>query len=306
MTLVKNTERFMTQSKRSEPDRSEDTGTWEEIPGPGLTIKAAGRTDCGRVRANNEDQFLIAELAKTLHVEQSSMPEPDQQTGHLHGHLFLVADGMGGHAGGEVASRIAARTIEECLLNSLKWFLRSRGDESHEVIEHLQGAVHEADARVMSAAKQRPELRGMGSTLTLALNVDRTLFVAHVGDSRAYLYRDGLLHRLTKDHTLVNELRDRGELLPGQERSDRLRHVITNAIGGSEKGVRVDMTRADLEPGDRLLLCTDGLTDRLDDAAIAAVLAGQADPQTACDQLVASANERGGNDNITAVVASFG
>jgi protein phosphatase len=300
MILTKNAEREMVQ-----PHGPGDTAPWQDL-GPGLAVAAAGRTDRGRVRANNEDQFLIAELDKLLRVEQSSMSEPDERRAHVQGHLFLVADGMGGHAGGEVASRIAAHTIEECLLNSLKWFLETRGEEGHQVVAHLQGAVHEADARVLSAAKQRPELRGMGSTLTLALAVGRTLFVAHVGDSRAYLMRDGRLHRLTTDHTLLNELTERGEILPGQEGNARLKHVITNAVGGSDSGVRVEATRAALQPGDRLLLCTDGLTDPLGDEAIGSVLAAHPDSQAACDALVSAANARGGRDNVTAVVAAFG
>jgi serine/threonine protein phosphatase PrpC len=300
MTCVKNTERFMTH-----PTQPSDTIPWIDCS-LDLDIDAAGRTDKGRVRTNNEDQFLIAELSKLLTVERSSMNEPNEQLAPGRGHLFLVADGIGGHAGGEVASRIAARTVEECLLNSLKWFLGSRGDEGQEVVEHLQGAVHQADARVFSAARRQPELAGMGSTLTLALSVGRTLFVAHAGDSRAYLLRDSRLHRLTHDHTLVNELLARGELLPGQERSDRMRHVITNAVGGSEIGVKVEGTQMSLKPRDRLLLCTDGLTDLLDDEAIASMLAAHPDSQAACDALVDAANERGGHDNVTAVVAAFG
>ena len=174
--------------------------------------------------------------------------------------MFLVADGMGGHAGGEVASRIAAETVEEHLLNSLKWFLRPRGDEGREVVKYLQSAVFEAEARVLGAAKRQPELRGMGCTLTLALAAGRSLFVAHVGDSRAYLLQGGRLYQLTQDHTLVNELAVRGHL-GAQDPAPQLKHVITNAIGGSESGVRVEVTRAALGPGDRLLLCTDGLTD---------------------------------------------
>ncbi len=299
MTDVKNAEREMPHFSRLD-----DTVPWE-VPGPDLAVTAAGRTDRGRVRENNEDQFLVAELAKLMRVEQSSIPEPDERTGQVHGHLFLVADGMGGHAGGEIASRIAAATVEEVLLNSLKWFLRTRGDEGREVAEHLQGAVHEADARVFGEVKRRPELAGMGSTLTLALAVGGTLFVAHVGDSRAYLLRGGKLYRLTHDHTLLNELQARGALMPGQEASARLRHVITNAVGGGDPGVKVEMTRAQLEAGDRLLLSTDGLHDMLDDERIAAVMTTSPNPQQACDRLVAEANDRGGYDNITAVVATF-
>jgi protein phosphatase len=287
------------------PMDPEQTQTWEAPLAPELAVEAAGRTDRGRVRSNNEDQFLVAELAKTLRVEQSSLPEPDEQAGRLRGHLFLVADGMGGHAGGEEASRIAARTVEENLLNSLKWFLRTRGDEGREVNDHLQAALQEADARVIGEASRRPELVGMGSTLTMAFALGRELFVAHVGDSRAYLCRDGRLYRLTHDHTLLNELSRLGRLVPGQERSERLRHIITNAIGGPTPGVRVEMVRAQIDPGDRLLLCTDGLTDLLGDDEIAAVLTEWPGPAEACDRLVETANARGGHDNVTAVVAAF-
>src|SRR5690349_20339095 len=177
----------------------QDTGEFEPS-GPPLHVEAFGRTDRGQLRENNEDQFVIAELAKILHVNQSSLPEPGEQAGANRGHLFLVADGMGGYAGGEVASRIVASTVEECLLDSLKWFLRTRGDEGDELADKLQEAVTEADQRVIREAVRKPQLYGMGSTLTLALHVGRELFVAHVGDSRAYLCRNGRLYRLTRDH----------------------------------------------------------------------------------------------------------
>jgi len=280
--------------------------TWEYEPaGPPLAVEASGRTDRGQLRENNEDQFVVAELAKIMHVNQSSLPGPDQQTSPNRGHLFLVADGMGGYAGGEVASRIVASTVEEYLLDSLQWFLQTRGSEGDELADKLQEAVTEADQRVIREAVRRPQLYGMGSTLTLALHVGRELFVAHVGDSRAYLCRDGRLHRLTRDHTLYAELSRRGKLLPGQEDSGRLRHTITNAIGGTKSGARADLVRAPVEPGDWLVLCTDGVTNLIEDKEITAVLAEYYTPQAACDRLVALANERGGDDNITVVVAVF-
>ena len=299
MSSVKTTDREM-----SELRGRADTGSWGDAA-PALAVSAAAKTDRGRVRTANEDQFLIAELAKLLRVEQSTLPESGMQMSAVHGHLFLVADGMGGYAGGEIASRIAARTVEECLLNSLKWFLRSRGDEGRELAEDLQAVVVEADARVLRAAARQPELAGMGCTLTFALVVGRSLFVAHVGDSRAYLLRQGAFHQLTKDHTLVKELTARGDLLPGQEISSRLRHVITNSVGGSAAGGWVEIARADLEPDDRLLLCTDGLTDLLADDEIVAVLDKEPDSASACAQLVDEANNRGGHDNVTVVVAEF-
>jgi len=248
----------MTDLKNVEKDASleihpQDTGEWEQSDSP-LEVEACGRTDRGQLRENNEDQFIVAELAKIMRVNQSSLPGPDEQAGAIRGHLFLVADGMGGYAGGEIASRIAARTVEECLLDSLKWFLRTRGSEGDEVADKLQAAVTEADQRVLSESARRPHLRGMGSTLTLAFHVGRELFVAHVGDSRAYLCRGDRLYQLTRDHTLLAELTRRGRLQPGQEDSKRLRHTITNAVGGTRAGAQADLVRTPVEPGDWLVL----------------------------------------------------
>jgi protein phosphatase len=299
MTGLKNVEKI------AGPNVSpQDTGEFE-VSGAPLHVEAYGRTDRGQLRKNNEDQFLIAELAKILRVDQTSLEEPEEQVGAHRGHLFLVADGMGGYAGGEIASRIATRTVEECLLDSLKWFLGTQGDEGDELGDKLQEAVTEADQRVIREAVRKPQLYGMGSTLTLALHVGRELFVAHVGDSRAYLCRDGRLFRLTRDHTLLAELARRGQLTPEQEKSDRLRHTITNAVGGTKAGARADLVRTPVEPGDWLLLCTDGLTNALADDEIAAVLTEYYTPPAACERLVALANERGGDDNITVVVAAF-
>jgi protein phosphatase len=280
--------------------------TQELVAGVPLAVEAAGRTDPGRIRPDNEDQFLIAELTERLRVEQSTLSDRSDLIGAARCHLFLVADGMGGHAAGEVASKTVARAVEEVLVNSAAWFLTPQGAQERQVVTQLQRAVREAEARVLQMAKKQPELRGMGTTLTMALAIGRALFVAHVGDSRAYLLRAGRLLRLTNDHTLVNELAARGALVPGHEVAARFRHVITNAIGGSARvGVRVEAARAVLEPDDRLLLCTDGLTDLLADEAIASVMSAHPGSQAACHQLVAAANDRGGHDNITVVVASF-
>ncbi len=272
--------------------------------GPPLFVEAFGRTDPGLVRGNNEDQFAIAELAKMMRVNQTSLAGPDERTDAAHAHLFVVADGMGGYAGGEVASRIAVSTVEECLLDSLKWFLGARGAEGEEVAKALRAAVDEADRDVFDEADRRPGLRRMGSTLTLAFHHGRELFVAHVGDSRAYLCRNRGLYRMTRDHTLFAELTRLGRP-PDAAAAERMRHTVTNAIGGGRPGVKADIVRASLEPGDRLLLCTDGLTDMLTNDEIATALAEHMRPEAACGRLVALANERGGRDNITAVVAVF-
>lgn len=268
-----------------------------------LAVRSFGVTDTGRVRSANEDHFLIAELTKAMHVEQTSLPRPSAQFGQERGRIFLVADGMGGHQGGEEASSLAIASIEQFALNTLKWFFPLKG--SHTVADQFQAAVREADATVVEEAAQRPELRGMGTTLTMAYSLDSELYVVHVGDSRAYVYRDGELHQITQDHTLVAELVTRGEVTAEKAAEHRLRHVVTNVIGGPEAGVRVEAHKLNLQPGDRILLCTDGLTEMLSDDQIKTVLTGESDPEQACTRLIAQANEHGGTDNITVILAQF-
>jgi protein phosphatase len=267
-------------------------------------VEAFGLTDPGRVRPTNEDQFVVAELSKALRVRQSSLPQPADQLRDTRGHLFIVADGMGGHAGGQEASRIVADSIEDFVLRALKWFSSPRGEEGKELVAELQAAVHRADARLAAEAAAHPELQGMGSTLTLAYYLDGELFVAHAGDSRAYLLRDGRLHRLTHDHTLTAELVRRGAISQEEATTHRLRHVVTNVVGGGTAGVRVELVKLHVESGDRILLCTDGLTDMLGEADIGTALGGH-DVRTCCERLVGAANERGGRDNVTAVVVGF-
>jgi protein phosphatase len=270
-----------------------------------LAVKAFGVTDKGRVRPSNEDQFLSAELTKTMRIWQTSLPEPKAQFGLDRGHLFLVADGMGGHLAGEQASALAVVAIEQFTLNTLKWFFDSNGSDAQKVLTQFQTALRQADARILEESAEHPELRGMGTTLTMAFQLDAQLCVVHVGDSRAYLYGEGELYQLTHDHTLMAEMVRRGELRPEQVAQHRLRHVITNVVGGTETGVHVEAHALDVHAGDRLLLCSDGLTEMVTDEAIAAILDTEADPERACTKLVALANEAGGRDNITVLIARF-
>jgi PPM family protein phosphatase len=274
-------------------------------PAPPLAVRSAGLTAPGRVRPANEDQFLIAEMTKSLRVRGSSLPEPHTRWGDETAHLFVVADGMGGHQAGEQASAIAVLTIEQFVLHTFKWFFHLRGAEEQNVLREFQAALRHADARVYEEAMRHPEFRGMGTTVTLAYCLGGELFVAHVGDSRCYLFREGALHQVTHDHTLVAELVSRGHLAPEQAAGHQLRHVITNVVGGNEPGVRAELHKVGLEAGDCVLLCSDGLSGELNDEQIAAVLAQEADPQRACQRLVAEAEAHGGRDNITVIVARF-
>lgn len=284
--------------RRDEPP-SATVATVTERP---LKVHAAGLSDVGRVRENNEDQFLVAEVGRALRVQQSSLRQRGTLFAELHAHLLVVADGMGGHQGGEAASALAVETLEQFLLNAFTFIVRLSGEE---VLAEFQEALRAADARIFAEAAARPELTGMGTTLTVAYAVGQTLYVAHAGDSRLYLFRDRQLHQITQDHTLVRELVERGALSPEQAREHHFRHVITNAVGGSAQGIVAEIHKLGLEAGDVILLCSDGLTEMVPDVELAAALASLPNPEEACRALVARANAAGGRDNVTAVVARF-
>jgi protein phosphatase len=193
-------------------------------------------------------------------------------------------------------------------LNSLRWLFALNGPVEGgqiDALEEFKAALRRADARVCETASRHPELRGMGTTLTMAYDHGTELFVAHVGDSRCYLLRCGVLHQLTRDHTWVQELVDGGVLPAENVPHHELRHIITNAVGGPSPGVQVEVHKVDLEAGDVVLLCTDGLTEMLPDETIAGVLRAETDPPVACQRLVQLANDRGGRDNVTVVVARY-
>jgi len=270
-----------------------------------LTVKAFGITDKGKVRTTNEDQFLIAELTKAMRVWQTSLPEPKVQAGEEHAHLFLVADGMGGHRGGERASALAVVAIEQFTLNTFKWFFGSSDTEAQKVLAQFQSALSQADARILEESAEHPELSGMGTTVTMAFHLGAQLCVVHVGDSRAYVYRDGELHQLTQDHTVTGDMVRSGSLRPDEVAGHRLRHVITNVVGGEELGVTVEARAFEVQAGDRLLLCSDGLTEMVTNEAIAATLDAEPTPEVAATKLLAQANDAGAVDNITLLIVRF-
>jgi PPM family protein phosphatase len=254
------------------PNESEPAVTsLPSVPAP-LTVKAFGITDTGKVRTSNEDQFLLAEVSKRMQVWQTSLPEPQLQVGEDRAHLFLVADGMGGHRAGERASTIAVAAIEQFTLNTFRWFFASDSPGAQKVLAQFQSALSQADTKIADEAAENPELHGMGTTLTMAFQLGAQLCIVHVGDSRAYLFRDGELHQLTQDHTLVAEMVRRGALEPDQVASHHLRHVITNVVGGPNPGVKVEARAFEVQAGDRLLLCSDGLTEMVTNDAIIATL----------------------------------
>jgi protein phosphatase len=270
-----------------------------------LTVKSFGVTDKGKVRTTNEDQFLIAELIHAIRIGQTSLPEPKLQVGDERAHLFLVADGMGGHRAGERASGLAVAAIEQFTLNSFRWFFGSDSRDAERVLAQFQAAIRHADARILEEAAEHPELSGMGTTVTMAFHLGAQLCVIHVGDSRAYLYRDHELFQLTEDHTVVADMVRSGSLRPDQVADHRLRHTITNVVGGPELGVNVEARALEVQSGDRLLLCSDGLTEMVANEVIAATLDAESAPEAAAMKLLARANEGDASDNITLIVVRF-
>lgn len=268
-------------------------------------MKSYGVTDTGRVRTSNEDQFLIAELTKAMRVWQTSLPERKAQFGDERGHLFMVADGMGGHLAGEHASALAVLAIEQFTLNTFKWFFDTNAPDAQRVLAQFQTALQQADASIVEKAAEDPALRGMGTTVTMAYQLDAQLCIVHVGDSRAYVYRNGVLHQLTRDHTMVADMVRAGTLRQEDVGGHRLRHVVTNIVGGQEAGLFVEAHAVELQAGDRMLLCSDGLSEMVPNDAIAAALGTVSDPEAACKRLLYEANQAGGRDNITIVIARF-
>jgi len=269
-----------------------------------IVLEHAGKTDQGRVRKNNEDQFLIADLTKQLRVAQSSLTHADlgRWTTGSTGHLLVVADGMGGIAGGEIASGLAVETISWYVARTMPWFYRYQDGREKELEAELIHAM-EACQQTVADAANASHFNRMGTTLTMACVLWPRLYVVHAGDSRCYLHRGSKFVRMTKDHTVAQKALDEGILTEEQAKSSVLGNTLWNCIGGGTEGVSPDVYHATLHAGDELLLCTDGLTRAVSDDAICKILDRSATSRAAVEALIAAANEAGGPDNITAIVA---
>jgi serine/threonine protein phosphatase PrpC len=234
-------------------------------------MNIAAQTHAGRVRERNEDSLLV-----------------DEELG-----LLMIADGMGGYRGGEIASALAIRTVHECLLGGAG--------------RDIEDLIHEAGRRAGDAIRLRAsgdaQLSDMGTTLVLAVCRGPRIHVAHAGDSRAYLIEDGVMRRLTRDHSVVGEMIERGEITPEQARRHPLRNIVTRSLG-NHGDTGLDLQVVAWEPGSRLVLCSDGLTNMVEDQEIEEIiLRAGSDLCTACSRLVEAANHAGGKDNISVILA---
>ena len=271
-----------------------------------VQIDVSARSHTGYTRENNEDHFFVTKISRALQTLTTSLPTGEvPELAEEVNYLMVVADGMGGHAAGEVASRMAISALVSLALDVPDWILKVDAAHAAEIEQRSRKLVQEVGALLVARGQREPSLRGMGTTLTAARSLGRDLFITHVGDSRAYLLRGRRLYHLTRDHTYAQLLVDVGELAPGDVATSRHRHVLTNALGGSSEAAQVDTDRLRLEDGDRLLLCSDGLTDLVDDPAITSIMLETTRSDDACERLVQQALDAGGRDNVTVIVAAY-
>jgi protein phosphatase len=286
------------------------TQSAEVRPQANVTWDAGGHTHVGQRRQANEDSFLVATFQRALNVIDSSHlgDNPAFTAERTRGTLLMVADGMGGHGGGDVASRAAVRAVTDYLVHvlpcasAMSATLSSDARTSlHGVRAKLASALLIGDEAIRSEANAGSGQAQMGTTLTLAMITGLVLYVAHVGDSRCYVLRGGALHQLTSDHTVANQIASLGGNVSD---AAQLNHILWNCLGGGEGTFpQPEVLKHELEPGDAVFLCTDGLTNELDNETILEHLTRPGSSHEICADLVALANEHGGQDNITAVLA---
>ena len=265
-----------------------------------------GATDVGRTRENNQDQFLVAQLRKSMLVTATSLPveDPCHLYGNGEGRLMLLADGMGGHAAGEKASSLAINYLTDRLLNRVRWFFALDEVAEHEFLESLKSMLRETHDRIQEEGRLISNLKGMGTTLTMAYLVWPKLYVLHAGDSRCYLIRNEVVQRLTTDHTLARRMIESGGMKAEDEAGSRWSNVLWNVLGGkSEADLVAEVRSVTLQEGDEIMLCSDGLHRHVDDKKIIEVLRNHSTSKAACEAFIKIANDSGGDDNVTVIVA---
>jgi PPM family protein phosphatase len=261
-----------------------------------IIVHVLGRTDVGRTREHNEDAFLAADLSTGSVTEQA---EAVTSTLGPQGALFMVADGLGGAAAGEIASGMA---VDIVLQELRRTWISVSGNDPGTFAHALKKACETANARIYEYAMKNPDHRGLGTTATIAGLLGNTLYLAQVGDSRAYIVRGGVAQQITKDQSLMQRLIEAGELTPEEAEHSERRNIILQALG-PEPAVKIDLTHQPVRRGDLLVLCTDGLSGQVRKEEIAQIAAQERDLAAAGQALIDRANANGGPDNITVVIA---
>lgn len=285
------------------PENATSPKPEDEAPQPAVRRSDVfGLSHVGRVRDHNEDHFLVAHLRKVMLVDQTSLSLPDHSCieADREGLLLVVADGVGGRPGGEIASSVVVDTLSDYALNTMPWFTRAA---AHDPCEELEEALRRSEHLIKQLTRRNPLVDGMATTLVMAYVSGADLCVAHLGDSRAYIFSDDRLERVTRDHTVAQEMLDSGRLSEEEARESKWDHVLRRALGAGE--AIPDVFTAEVDDGDILLLCSDGLTKHVGDTEIAGVLRTMTTTELAVRQLRDLALARGGTDNVTIVCARF-
>lgn len=274
-----------------------------------IKVDCCGTSEMGKARSKNEDHYFLGQFAKSLLVDRTSLPIEDHArfTGNTNAHVFAVADGIGGHANGEEASEMALNTLIRFLLYAMPSYYGVDKAFRDQLVSNLKFSLTKANEIILAQNHQAEKSEGiMGSTLTMVYVLWPRAYVVHVGDSRCYLYRDGKLMQVTRDHTAAQEMIENGVLDPRKADESAWSHQLTQAIGGeADSSVNPEVYGVALRPGDALLLCTDGLSDMVDDENIARLLNVQESSEKCCATLIEAANQAGGEDNVTVVLARF-
>ncbi len=275
-----------------------DAATPGSGPDSDIVVHVFGRTDVGRTREHNEDAFVVADL-----TTNNATLQPEVRTHRLgeRGTMFMVADGMGGAAAGEIASAMATEVV---LAEMRRRWMDGSDLSADGFASAIKGSTETANTRIHQYALEHPEHRGMGTTATIAGILGDALYVSQVGDSRAYLVRDGVASQITKDQSLIQKLVEAGELTPEEAEQSERRNIILQALG-PEANIKVDLTVQQIRKGDTLVLCSDGLSGQVRTEEIADCVNHQPDLVQLCKQLIDMANTAGGPDNITVVAARF-
>jgi serine/threonine protein phosphatase PrpC len=265
-------------------------------------IDAHGVTHPGKVRKDNQDHFILCSLRKQLVLRLSSIPEAEALTARSErlASLAMVADGVGGAARGETASRLALQAVTRYVSDASRCYFGAVDDNDQALHNALEEAARHSHADLVRRGEEDADFRGMATTLTLYLGVWPRAYLLQVGDSRCYLLRHGELTQITRDQTMAQEMVDLGVMKPEEAAATRLAHTLTSSIGGQETHPKV--TRFDMAWGNVLLLCSDGLTRHVSDERIREVLRSMTSARQACETLLQDALDGGGTDNITVVV----
>jgi protein phosphatase len=279
---------------------------WPETGSSRVVVDLAALSDHGLVRESNQDHYLVMRFRRSMerlltNLLADEVPAQAEEVGYG----FLVADGMGGPTGGEVASQMAISTLVNLALHEPDWVFGVSPEDTRRRMQRMAKRWERVQEAIRARGDQEPALRQMGTTMIAAVSLGTRLVIGHIGDSRLYVFRRGQLRQLTRDHTLVQTMVDLGELTPEEAATHPRRNMLVRSLSAAGDVYQGDFQQATLADGDQLLLCTDGLTDMVDNEMISTVLSRAASAEEACRSLLAVALKNGGRDNVTIALARY-